>query len=86
MEQTLKEIAALANKRGFSTDSMNVEDRMVSVSACGTGNGTDCEVDPDTCKAASALSKELKAKYPDKIKCYFDTCDEWVVIDIQVAA
>lgn len=81
--QTLQDIEQYLSRAGWTDAEINSEYNELHVSERGSGNGTDCEVDPATYKAAKSLRSEILERWPE-VKCSIDTCDEWVYIDIRI--
>lgn len=48
------------------------------------GNGSDCVPDPALIRHAREMGRTLIAKV-EGIKCYVDTCDEWVSLIVRAA-
>ena len=78
----INKIEAYLNKKGWDTDSKTGSS--VTLSERGSGNGTDCEIDPDVLAQAQELRKEIKTLWPET-KCVLDFCDEWVFIKVSLS-
>ena len=78
---TLREIETYLNKIGWSTDSIDAT--YLNVSERGSGNGTDCEVDPAVAAAAREIRTEIRQRWPNT-KCTLEAVDEWVHISIKL--
>lgn len=49
------------------------------------GNGTDCEPDPGTIRAARALCRRVEVGVPGA-RAAVETCDEWVTVSVTLPA
>lgn len=77
----INKIEAYLNSNGWSTESKT--GYSVTSSERGSGNGTDCDVDPKVIAHAKTLRKEIKTLWPET-KCVLDVCDEWVSIEVSL--
>ena len=76
---SIDQVEAYIKSKGWSPEDKT--DCSLTATERGSGNGTDCELDPFVVSQAKEMRREIKKRWPES-KCGLEAVDEWVIIEV----